>query len=425
MNDADEIHRLHEENQALRNDLSHWQSSSTDLDGSEIHSLQEALQTSQYALQQSEDRWHFALEGSGDGVWDWNIEDNVTFFSHRWKEMLGYEDAEVAPTFEGWSSRVHPDDWERVIETQMRQVRGEAPAYSTEYRMRCKDGSYKWVLARGKVVAFDAVGNPLRMVGTHTDISERRANEAERLRLTAELKERAEHLEAVNVELEAFSYAASHDLRAPIRSMEGFSAALLEDYGETLDARAANYLRRIHAAALRMRNLLESLRLLSQITHSGLNRESVDLSQLAAHIVQELDEQFPLRTLTVQIQPDLTASADPTLMRVVLTNLLANAYKFTSKHVSAQIAFGAQIQNSQTVYFVRDDGAGFDPVFLSGLFRPFQRLHSRTECEGNGIGLATVQRIIHRHGGQIWAEGAPEQGAVFFFTLEGERDNAP
>ena len=387
------------------------------LDSSEIRSLQDALRYSQSALQQSEDRWRFALEGNGDGVWDWHMTDGNSFFSRRWKEMLGYAEDEIPHHFDEWASRVHPDDWEQVIEAQMRHVRGETPDYAAEHRMRCKDGTYKWILARGKVIAFTSEGKPSRMVGTHTDISERRADEAELLRLTAELEEYAQYLEAINSELEAFSHAASHDLRAPLRSMEGFSQALLEDYAPVLDDRASDYLRRIHAAAQRMRHLIESLQMLSQITQSGIHREQLDLSQLAASVVQEMNEEFTGRDVTVKIQPEMTAFADPTLMQVVLTNLLSNAYKFTGKKAKATLEVGTVAQEKQTVYFVRDDGAGFEQEYAFKLFRPFQRLHSLAEFEGTGIGLATVQRIVQRHGGRVWAEGTPEQGATFYFTL--------
>ena len=387
------------------------------LDSSAIRALQDALRCSQPALQQSENRWQFALEGSGDGVWDWSLENNTTFFSRRWKEMLGYAEDEIPHQCEEWASRVHPDDSERVMETQMRHVRGETPDYATEYRMRCKDGTYKWILARGKVIALTSEGKPSRMVGTHTDISERRANEAERLRLTAGLEERTHHLEAVNSELEAFAYAAAHDLRAPLRSMEGFSQALLEDYADVLDARASDYLGRIHAAAQRMRQLIESLQKLSQITQEGLNREQLDLTQLAESVVQDIKEPFVGRDIAVAIQPEMTAFADPTLLRVVLTNLLSNAYKFTGKKTKAAIEIGTAYRENQTVYFVRDNGAGFEQEYAFKLFRPFQRLHSSAEFEGTGIGLATVKRIIHRHGGRVWAEGIPEQGATFYFTL--------
>lgn len=387
------------------------------LDSSEIQHLQEALRFSQQELQASEDRWKFALEGSGDGVWDWNPTDGTTYFSHRWKEMLGYTDADIPHVYDSWASRVHPEDWEHVISEEMRHLRGEIPYYQAEYRMLCKDGTYKWILARGKAMQFTPEGKPLRVVGTHTDISERREHEAEILRLMAEREERALHLEAVNMELEAFSHAASHDLRAPLRSMEGFSQALLDDYGDVLESRAADYLQRIHGAARRMTELLEALRVLSEASQSRLNRETVDLSLLAESVGEEVRAQFPNRNVTIQIEPGMTASADPILLRLVLTNLLANAWKFTGRQEAALIQVGSMEQDGRTIFFVRDDGAGFDPNYAAKLFRPFHRLHTLEEFPGTGIGLATVRRIIQRHGGRIWAEGSPEQGAAFSFTL--------
>jgi light-regulated signal transduction histidine kinase (bacteriophytochrome) len=238
-------------------------------------------------------------------------------------------------------------------------------------------------------------------------------------------------LQAVNKELEAFCYSVSHDLRAPLRSIDGFSQALLEDYCNLLDTTGQDYLGRIRGATQRMGQLIDDLLSLSRVTRSDMHLEVVDLSLLANSICTELQHSQPERQVEVIIQSGLLAQGDTRLLRVVLVNLLHNAWKFTSKHPQGRIEFGAiPNDNGIPVYFVRDDGAGFDMAYTNKLFAPFQRLHGMNEFPGNGIGLATVQRIVHRHGGQVWAEGAVEQGAAFYFTLiaektgdEGEQQN--
>lgn len=228
-------------------------------------------------------------------------------------------------------------------------------------------------------------------------------------------------LKAVNKELEAFSYSVSHDLRAPLRSIDGFSQALLEDCLEQLDATGQDYLRRIRAATQRMGQLIDDLLTLSRVTRSDLRKESVDLSRLASRICIHLQQLYPERPVEFEIQPHLFVHGDARLLQVVLDNLLNNAWKFTTGQTQARIEFGAtEAENGTPVYFVRDNGVGFDMVFVNKLFKPFQRLHRMQEFPGNGIGLATVQRIIHRHGGQVWAEGDLNQGATFSFTLAAE-----
>ncbi len=228
---------------------------------------------------------------------------------------------------------------------------------------------------------------------------------------------RTAELAAVNRELEAFAYSVSHDLRAPLRSIDGFSQALLEDYAEMLDARGQDYLRRVRAAAKRMGRLIDDLLQLSRLTRRVMHRRSVNLSDMVRQIAEDLAGQEPERQVEWVIAPDVTAVGDPHLLQVALENLLGNAWKFTSKHPTARIEFGVMQKEGRTVYYVRDDGAGFDMAYADKLFGAFQRLHGLAEFEGTGIGLATVQRIIHRHGGQVWAEGEVEKGATFYFTL--------
>ena len=242
----------------------------------------------------------------------------------------------------------------------------------------------------------------------------------ENLRRTAtegRLKHTNALLRATNRELEAFSYSVSHDLRSPLRGIDGFSQALLEDHAAQLDDAGKRLLDRVRAAVQRMGLLIDDLLNLSRLTRTELERRNIDLSQLARAIADELHGPQAGRAVEFSILPGLQANGDPRLVRVVLQNLLANSYKFTSKRADARIEFGRTNENGKSAFFVRDNGAGFDPEYSGRLFGAFQRLHTASEFPGTGIGLATVQRIIHLHGGDIWATGELGRGATFFFTL--------
>ncbi len=256
------------------------------------------------------------------------------------------------------------------------------------------------------------------------EIAERQQAQQRVQSLNQGLRQAVLELKAVNHELEAFSYSVSHDLRAPLRSIDGFSQALLEDYDDRLDSTGQDFLHRIRAATQRMGNLIDDLLTLSRVTRSSIKMEAVDLSQIAHRIVAELQESQPTRQVVVHIAPKLAVHGDAHLLQVVLENLLHNAWKFTSHHLQARIEVGIVPQdNGIPAYFVRDDGAGFDMAYIDKLFSPFQRLHGMHDFPGNGIGLATVQRIVHRHGGQVWATGQVERGATFYFTLvDGEME---
>jgi light-regulated signal transduction histidine kinase (bacteriophytochrome) len=223
--------------------------------------------------------------------------------------------------------------------------------------------------------------------------------------------------EAANRELESFSYSVAHDLRAPLRSIDGFSQALLDDYDEKLDDEGRQYLRYVRESAQQMAQLIDDLLNLSRVTRSELKRETVDLSVLVHDVLRKLAQREPDRRVTTTVQDGLTTQGDEHLLRVALENLLGNAWKFTGKRVDASIAFGMEHRNGLVTYYVRDNGAGFDMAYAEKLFIVFQRLHGAHEFEGTGVGLATVQRIVQRHGGLISAEGAIEKGATFFFSL--------
>jgi signal transduction histidine kinase len=260
------------------------------------------------------------------------------------------------------------------------------------------------------------------------DVTETKKAQEELRRVNAELehrvRERTAQLEASNKELEAFCYSVSHDLRAPLRAIDGFSQELLANYAGRLDGQGRHYLERIRAGSQRMARLIDDLLQLSRLTRSELRHQQVDLSGMAREVADELRRREPRREVTFVIEPGVSGFGDSRLLRLVLENLLGNAWKFTTKQSAATIAFGRAESEGGPAYFVRDNGAGFDMAFADKLFGAFQRLHSDRDFPGTGIGLAIVQRVIHRHGGRVWAEGAVEQGARFSFTLP-RRPEAP
>jgi signal transduction histidine kinase len=264
--------------------------------------------------------------------------------------------------------------------------------------------------------AFNRMTESLKKVTASRDELDREVTI--RKRVEGEIVKANTELTAVNKELEAFSYSVSHDLRAPLRSIDGFSHALLEDYRDRLDEQGKEYLQRVRSASQRMAVLIDDLLKLSRVTRSEMNRETVDLSALAQSISEDLQETQPERQVAFVIAPDLTTLGDPQLIRLIMENLLSNAWKFTSYHPQARIEFGVTQVNGKETFFVSDDGAGFDMTYANKLFGVFQRLHSSEEFPGTGVGLATVQRIVHRHDGQVWAEGKEEEGATFYFTLK-------
>jgi light-regulated signal transduction histidine kinase (bacteriophytochrome) len=230
-------------------------------------------------------------------------------------------------------------------------------------------------------------------------------------------REANERLEAAVRELEAFSYSVSHDLRAPLRTISAFTQALAEDLRYQLDEKSRDHLRRVLAAASRMNELIDALLELSRISRAGVGRYKVDISQIAHAVIDEARRRDVTRRLGATVAPGLEAQADGRLVRILFDNLVGNAWKFTSKTPEPHVEIGSERRDGETVFFVRDNGAGFDMAYADRLFTPFQRLHSDRDYSGTGIGLATVRRIVERHGGRIWAESEPGKGASFFFTL--------
>jgi light-regulated signal transduction histidine kinase (bacteriophytochrome) len=238
--------------------------------------------------------------------------------------------------------------------------------------------------------------------------------------LNANLMQKATELEVVNQELEAFSYSVSHDLRAPLRSINGFAQALKEDYEQQLNKEGKDYLRRIQQASHRMGELIDDLLKLSRLTQAEMQIDEVNLSQHAQQVIEHLRSNNPDRKITIDIEKNIIVKGDEKLLHILIQNLIENAWKFTKNTPNPTIQFGTMKQNNQTVYFIKDSGAGFNMKYINRLFTPFQRLHDNKEYPGTGIGLGIVKRVIHRHSGRIWAESKEGKGATFYFTLGGK-----
>jgi PAS domain S-box-containing protein len=316
----------------------------------------------------------------------------------------------------GWANEaeLYRADDRRVIETGQPKLAYEEPETTP-------DGKKIW-LRTSKVPLRDARGEIRGVLGTYEDITTRRQAEEEIRTLNAELErrvaERTAQLEATNKELESFSYSVSHDLRAPLRSLDGFSQALLEDYADKLDEQGHHYLNSISNSARRMNHLIEDLLKLSRLIQGELHRVPVDLSSMAHDLAREMQQLEPDRVVEFVIADRLTAYADERLIGIVMENLLNNAWKFTSKLPEAHIEFGSYVTpEKEMVFFVSDNGAGFDMAYADRLFGAFQRLHTDKDFPGTGVGLATVKRIVHRHGGRVWVESEPDHGATFYFTI--------
>jgi PAS domain S-box-containing protein len=346
---------------------------------------------------------------------------NLQRVNPAWEETLGWTISDLSK--KPFLELAHPDDREVTLRAIEENATGPAAAVvEFENRYLCKDGSYRWF--QWSTAAAPAQ-NLIYAAGR--DITERKEAEAALRQLAEDLEERfaarTADLSAANEELEAFAYSVSHDLRAPLRGIDGFSQAVLEEYSESLDETGRDYLVRLRSASQRMGHLIDDMLSLSRVSRFELSREQMDLSAIATSLSVELQEREPDRHVEFVIHDGVTALGDFRFLSIVLENLLANAFKFTSKSATARIEFGRELVDGENAYFVRDDGAGFDMTYAEQLFVPFQRLHTVTEFPGSGIGLATIRRIITRHGGRVWAHGEIDRGATMYFTL-GETDDS-
>ncbi|MBK8803789.1 MAG: PAS domain-containing protein [Fibrobacteres bacterium] len=488
-----------------------------------------------------ESRLQQILEVTLDGIFDWNIVSGECYYSSQFYSMLGYPDGAFPAHVDSWRERVHPDDLLRAEHLLALHLADANFPYRVEFRMRQKDGSWKWVLARGKVVEFTPDGSPRRMIGTHIDISERKSaqdryqqlfenlttgfalheaildesgkmvdyrflevnpayekltglkaseilgrtvleilpelepywvemfakvvqsgeplqyenftapldrwyetwayrpspglfavivteiterklTERKILELNESLErrvvERTHELRTALDELESFSYTVSHDLRAPLRAIDGFSLALLEEAAEILDPQSKSFLQRIRSASTRMARLIDDLLTLSRSNRTSLQKQSIDASEVAREILDSLRSQNPSRNVVAAVEPGIRLHADPVLLRSILENLLGNAWKYTDHIGQGHIFMTSESVDGRIWIRIADNGIGFDMDHAEKLFGTFQRLHADPRFEGTGIGLATVKKLVERHGGAVTGEGVPDQGASFRFTLD-------
>lgn len=360
------------------------------------------------------------------GTWELDLTDLKSLDSNllRWSDecyrIFGIEQGGGGVTNEIFFDRVHPDEREVIRQAVQKAMEGEGD-YGVEHRIVLADGSIRYIHEQANVI-FDSKRRPKKIIGTAHDITERKLAEEQIKNLNAQLERRVQErtlqLESANKELEAFSYSVSHDLRAPLRAMNGFARALMEDFTEELPEEARRYVHTICNAAIRMGNLIDDLLSLSRLSRSPMTREEVRMNQLVQSCLDELAFMQKGRVVSMKLHDLPTCMGDISLLRQVWLNLLSNALKYTQKRSEAVIEVGSTSEAAGVnTYYIRDNGAGFNMMYAGKLFGVFQRLHRAEDYEGTGVGLAIVQRIIHRHGGRIWAEAEEERGAAFYFTI--------
>lgn len=363
------------------------------------------------------------LDSTAEAIYGIDYYGNCTFANSAFLKLLKYqnEDEVIGQNIHTLIHHHYPDgqSYPKEVCPIIRSCQEGKTCHVDSEVFWCKDNSFVQVEYWAHPVYHN---NKISgSVVTFFDITNRKQAEAELETYRQKLEElvdiRTTELTRINKELEAFSYSVSHDLRSPLRAIDGFSHALIEDYADNLDETANNYLNRVRSAAQKMGCLIDDLLQLSRITRSELNKTNVDLSKLSANILDRLQKADPERKNEITISPHITCKADRNLIRIALDNLLENAWKYSSKIPVTKIKFYSKQIDDETVFVISDNGAGFDMRYVGKLFGTFQRLHSDTDFSGTGIGLATVKRIIHLHGGRIWAEGKINQGASFFFTL--------
>jgi PAS domain S-box-containing protein len=363
------------------------------------------------ALKASEQRWATTLSSIGDAVIATDTAGRVTFMNTVAESLTGWrlQESESRPVTEVFN--IINELTRQKVDNPVSKVlqQGMIVGLANHTLLVRKDGSE---------VPVDDSGAPIqgpdgKVIGTvliFRDITERKRTEEALQKYTREL-------ENANKELESFSYSVSHDLRAPLRALDGFSRAVVEEYGDKLDEQGKDYLNRVRKASQHMSDLINDLLKLSRLSRAEMNIQKVNLSEIAQSILEELRSSQPDRKVEWVISPEVIVRGDNALLTIALQNLLDNSWKFSNKCPQARIEFGITEQNREKIYFVKDNGAGFNMQYSDKLFQPFQRLHSAKDFEGTGIGLATVQRVIRRHGGRIWADSEKGKGATFYFTL--------
>ena len=377
-------------------------------------------------LRENEERLRLAAESTGLGTWDFDVDQRTLQLSERAAVLFGLGTAPTAAGFEQFLERIHREDRSDIAAKFQTCLAAAGTCHlNLEYRIIMPTGAVRWVLTL--VRAFGAAvpnAKVTRLIGTVVDITEQKRLQAEaealNERLELKVRERTASLTSVNKELETFVYSASHDLRAPIRKIAAFSQAIMQIDAERLSETGRRYFDRITFAASRMETLIDDILRLARATRKPLAAVDCDLSLLVQEIADELRAAEPSRRVEFTIAEGVTVKGDKELLTIAVRNLIGNAWKFTGKHPHARIEFGMLADEGRRVFFVKDDGAGFDMQFAHKLFGAFQRLHPDEDFAGTGVGLGMVERIIRRHHGRVWAEGRLEHGATFYFTLNTE-----
>ncbi|NLD98363.1 MAG: PAS domain S-box protein [Fibrobacter sp.] len=354
------------------------------------------------ALKESEIYYRTIVETAQEGIWVIDKEHRISYVNEKMAQMLGYTIQEL----QGRDACEFLDTIQQQFHNSDKRIKG-----IRQKNLRRHDGTLLQVIEAESLLYSDSMTKNMLRLGMVTDITDRQKRERKIIELNNRLQES-------NSELSEFSHSVSHDLQAPLHTIKAFSELLLEDYSGNLDETGREYIQTITRSTDRMGKLIKDLLTLSRVSIAELHRENVDLSAIAQEIIADQRKREPDRIISIQIESSINAFGDSGMLRIVLENLINNAWKFTSKMKNAEITFGCKKQDNNKIYYVKDNGAGFDMSFKEKLFQPFQRLHSTKEFPGSGVGLATVQRIIRKHGGAIWAESEIGKGSVFYFTIK-------
>lgn len=360
------------------------------------------------SLREREAMLRLALNAANAGVWEWKLHEKKDTWSDELWNLFGVAQHSVEPSFDAWLQTIYHADREK-IRTLANDSTQHGTVFKAEWRVEDADGRMRWLASQGKPL-YNDIGQMTSYIGIVIDITERK-------KLEEELTHRSLELELTNRELETFSFSVSHDLRSPLRSIKGFSDIILEDYANKLDADGQNYLKRISSNVEKMNVLIDDILSLSKVAHQEMRFHEINLSSIALSVIRDLHNADPDRNVEVVIMENIKSRGDDRLMHIALANLIGNAWKYSGKTKYPKIEFGKIIKNGENIYFVRDNGAGFDMKHAQKLFAPFQRLHSESQFQGTGIGLSIVNKVIQRHGGRIWAESELNKGATFYFTL--------
>ncbi|WP_372795179.1 PAS domain S-box protein, partial [Lutibacter sp.] len=371
-----------------------------------IHDITERVENEK-ALKESQDRWKFALEGARDGVWDWNLQTNEVYFSKQWKAMLGFEENEISNHYNEWSKRVHPEDKEKCYADIQLHLDGKSPFYSNIHRELCKDGSYKWILDRGKIVTYDENNKPIKMIGTHTEITDRIEMENQLIKL--------------NADKDRFISILAHDLKSPFNSILGFLDILKENIRTYEIEKTEKFLNIIYTSAKNTFNLLEDILIWAR-TNSGklpFEQQKLKLSDCYEDVIKNLELTAKNKNCSINYfsEEEILVFADSNMLDTILRNLISNAIKFTNEN--GEISVYAEQDNSTAKITVSDNGVGISPDILSKLFDITEKISTEGTVgeKGTGLGLLLCKEFIEKHGGKIWVESELGKGSAFKFTL--------